>query len=634
MSIDAAPRLIDLPSPFVHPVPCRLYALAKPWLEKMLALSFINRKYLELQADMGQQQCDFLERTLEALGINVVLDETELDRIPKTGPVVVVANHPFGALEGLVMAAVLRKRRPDLKIMANHLLRRVVELENLFLFVDPFIGGANTVHGNGAALKKILGWLRGGGLLGVFPAGEVSHLQVLRRTATDPPWNDSVARIIRKTEATAVPMFFQGTNGPLFHLAGLIHPRLRTVLLPHALVRKAGSKIQVRIGRPLSPGHLAHCPTDQDMIAYLRHRTYLLGCGKNPSIARSTCRPHDKPRRDEPGAVAIARPLPCPVQREQRALSAEQTLLETEEFCVHAARAEHIPHLLREIGRLREITFRLAGEGTGKERDLDSFDSHYLHLFLWDKHQGRIAGGYRMGRTDVIINNHGTRGLYSSTLFSFCPEFWDKIDPALELGRSFVCPQYQKSYTPLLLLWKGIARFILRHPHYRTLFGPVSIDNEYHRFSRQLMVGFFRANGHMHELSDHVRPRRPFRQRRLFRMDDSLLTMMSKSIDDVSHIISDIDRHKTGVPVLLRQYFKLGGKMLGFNVDRNFSNVLDGLVLVDLLQTEQRTLERYLGREGSRDFLEYHSPGARMARMETAQEPPRPDSFSSQIRPG
>ncbi len=619
----ASHRLIDLPSPFVRPLPSKLFGLAKPSLEKVLALSYLNRKYGEVLSGLGQvpegrDQVDFLDRSLKALNIGMVLDDAELERIPKDGPVVVVANHPFGALEGLVMAAVLRKRRTDLKIMANHLLERVEELRDLFLFVDPFLGGANTVHGNGTALKRILAWLREGGLLGVFPAGEVSHLQIRRRTMGDPPWSESVARIVRKTGATAVPMFFQGTNGPLFHMAGLIHPRLRTMLLPHALVRKAGSEVRVRIGRPLGPKHLANCPTDADMIAYLRHRTYLLQCGAKarPRLARPFPALPPLPLGPGcPGGLPGAPHAPVnPLHLEQQALSADEILLETDDFCVHLAEARRIPHLLHEIGRLREMTFRLAGEGTGKEVDLDIFDAHYLHLFLWDKREQRIAGAYRMGRTDVILKNHGAKGLYTTTLFSFRPGFWDKVVPALELGRSFVRPEYQKNYAPLLLLWKGIARFILRHPQYRTLFGPVSIDNEYHRFSRQLMVGFLRANGHMHELADHVRPRRPFRQRRLFRLDDTLLTMMSKTIDDISDIITDIDRHKTGVPVLLRQYLKLGGKMLGFNVDREFSDVLDGLVLVDLLQTDRRTLDRYLGKERARDFLALHRAGERVSR--------------------
>lgn len=610
MSATSQHCLIDLPSPFMRPLPNRLFGLVKPSLEKMLALRYLNRKYAEIvdgqdHARESRPQEDFLERALRVLHVGIVLDERELERIPPKGPVVVVANHPFGALEGLIMAAVLRRRRPDVKIMANHLLRRVHELQDLFLFVDPFEGGASTIQRNASALRKILGWLRSEGVLGVFPAGEVSHLQVRRRTMGDPPWSESMARIIRKTGATAVPMFFQGTNGPMFHLAGLIHPRLRTMLLPHALVRKAGSEVRVRIGRPLGPKHLANCSTDAEMIAYLRHRTYLLNCGGKQRPKQI----HPSLPNGPDGITALLPPVQNSLQREQQTLSAEQLLLETEDFCVHLAQALDIPNLLHEIGRLREVTFRDAGEGTGKEVDLDIFDAHYLHLFLWDKQAKRIAGAYRLGRTDEILKKHGPKGLYTNTLFAFQSRFWNEIDPALEMGRSFVRPEYQKSYAPLLLLWKGIARFILRNPEYRTLFGPVSIDKEYHRFSRQLIVGFLRANGHMHELADHVRPRRPFRQRRIFRLDDSLLTMMSKTIDDISEIITDIDRHKSGVPVLLRQYLKLGGKMLGFNVDREFSNVLDGLVLVDLLQTDRRTLERYLGKEGAEVFLSYHRDG-------------------------
>ncbi len=602
---NSQPRLIDLPSPFTAALPSKAFFVCKSLLEKILALSFLNRKYREALSGGDHKQGDFLERALKALNVRTIVDAGELQHIPSSGPVVVVANHPFGALEGLVMAAVLRQRRPDAKIMANHLLRRVEELRDLFLFVDPFAGGATTVQGNGAALKRTLAWLRSGGLLGVFPAGEVSHLQIRRRTAADPPWSESVARIIRKTGATAVPMFFQGVNGLLFHLAGLIHPRLRTLLLPHALARKADSDLRIRIGRPMGPEHLANCPTDAEMIAYLRHRTYLLHCATKPRPGLTRHSSSIVARQER--APAALHASVNPLDREQHALGREQTLLETGDFCVHLAEARHIPQLLHEIGRLREKTFRLAGEGTGKEVDLDIFDAHYQHLFLWDKHGRRIAGAYRLGRTDAILKNFGPKGLYTATLFSFRPEFWDKIVPALELGRSFVCPEYQKSYAPLLLLWKGIAGFIQRHPEYRTLFGPVSIDNGYHRFSRQLIVGYLQAKGHMHELADHVRPRKPFRQRRLFRLNDSLLTMMSRNIDEVSEIIADIDAHKSGVPVLLRQYLKLGGKFLGFNVDREFSDVLDGLVLVDLLKTDHRTLERYLGKDGTANYLTRHA---------------------------
>jgi putative hemolysin len=610
MTTDARIRVIDLPSPFSRPFPNKMFLALKPPLEKLLALDFLNRKYREIM--VSPEEGPFLEKALKAMNIQYALTDEELERIPASGPLVVVANHPFGALEGLVMASILLRKRRDVKIMANHWLRHVTELSELFLFVDPFAGGAATIQYNGAALKKTLAWLRQEGALGVFPAGAVSHLHLGSRTLADPPWNDSIAGIIRKTNAAVLPMFFKGANGPLFHLAGLIHPRLRTMLLPHAFARKTNARITISIGHVIPPRRLSGFASDRDLIAYLRHRTYVLKCRTTGRVWGGRKMACPVPAVFAHGAVANA------ICREQETLSPEQTVLETEDFCVHLAEARHIPRLLHEIGRLREHTFRLAGEGTGKEVDLDIFDAHYLHLFLWDKRRRCIAGGYRLGQADVILRRFGSKGLYTTTLFTFKPAFWDHMAAALELGRSFVRPEYQKNYAPLLLLWKGIARFVLANPEYRNLFGPVSIDNEYHRLSRRIIVAYLKQNGYMHELGEFVRPKSPFRERRFFRLDGAFASLLPQSIDDVSEIIADIDAHKNGVPVLLRQYLKLGGKMLGFNVDRDFSNVLDGLVLVDLLRTEQKILQRYLGKEEAAHFLEYHARKSASSCINTA----------------
>jgi len=121
---------------------------------------------------------------------------------------------------------------------------------------------------------------------------------------------------------------------------------------------------------------------------------------------------------------------------------------------------------LQEIGRLRELTFRAAGEGSGKTSDIDLFDAYYLHLFLWDREANAIVGAYRMGLADEIIMRYGKRGLYTQSLFRYGTRFLQTLNPAIELGRSFVRLEYQRSFSPLLLLWRGIGQFILRSPHY------------------------------------------------------------------------------------------------------------------------------------------------------------------------
>lgn len=277
------------------------------------------------------------------------------------------------------------------------------------------------------------------------------------------------------------------------------------------------------------------------------------------------------------------------------------------EIDVYAARAEHIPKVLCEIGRQREITFRAAGEGTGRALDLDSFDHTYLHLFAYNKKQRELMGAYRLGLTDELLREQGLAGLYSSTLFKYAPDVFEKLGPTLELGRSFVCPSYQKSSRTLLWLWKGIASFVAARPRYRTLLGPVSVSAEYVNFSRELMVRVLSGSTHRHPLHRSVRAKNPVRARSFGAggLGDPRAVLTTPS--DLSAVVSDAEVDGKGLPVLLREYLKLGGKFLGFNLDHEFSNVIDGLVVVDLMQTDRRVLQFYMGRPPLDAFVDYHT---------------------------
>ncbi|MDD3311001.1 lysophospholipid acyltransferase family protein [Pseudodesulfovibrio sp.] len=606
--------LLDLSSPFGDPVRHALFSLVKKPLSKILRLDTLNSLYARLKAAGGEGR--FAERVLELLGVQFKVDGQPVQRIPRTGPLVAVCNHPFGVLEGLLLVNILRDVRPDIRIMANFMLGMIPELDELLIEVDPF-GKAESAKKNIAGLKSAMRWLKDGGMLVVFPAGEVSSLKVKKGMVADPQWSPMVGRIIRKTGASALPVFFDGRNSGLFQALGLVHPRLRTVLLPHENLRLASrGAIRVAFGSIIASQRLAAFQTDGDMMDYLRFRTYLLR--------------RDAKDKAEPGRPAASARAMAPIANsrgrhilasEVAALPDQNILIETPEFTVFQAGAFRIPRLLREIGIRREETFRQVGEGTGRPLDIDAFDDTYRHLVLWNKDEREVAGAYRFGLTDEILAARGVDGLYTSTLFNYRPGLMENMGPALEMGRSFITPKYQKNYQPLLLLWRGVAQFVVDNPKYSKLFGCVSISGEYSGVSRELITGFMERHCFLPELAPLARPKRPPRSKALRRLDFNLPESAFGDPEDVADLVSDVESGKS-IPVLLRQYLKLGGKIIGFNVDPDFGNCLDGLILVDLLATDPKVLSRFMGREGVASFRAANGSGPAMRVV-------RPDSAAA-----
>lgn len=587
-------------------------------LERLLAFPALNSLHADI-AGRGAER-PFCERSIESLGVRIDVDEADFARIPRSGPLIVVSNHPYGGLDGIVLGALLQRVRPDVRLFANYLLRMIPEMHDVSIFVDPF-GGVEATSRNLRGTRAAIRWVRDGGVLGVFPAGEVSHLTLQRRTVTDPPWSHTVARLVAATGAAVMPIFFHGENSKLFQAAGLIHPRLRTMLLPRELLRRRQQPVRIEIGSVIPNERLARVLDNAskagdsrdhgvaEVTEYLRVRTYILRGRAEPASAiagasgRGASMTAAPPQPDEPIVPALPA---AEVEAEIAGLPAEQCLAQSGELHAWIGTAAELPRVMRELGRLREKTFRLVGEGTGKAIDLDRFDQHYLHLFIWHRTQRKIAGAYRLGPTDEILRRDGVRGLYTSTLFDYQPRLLEQIGPALEMGRSFIVPEFQRDYTPLLLLWKGIGEFLVRNPRYRRLFGPVSVSDEFHTMTKQLLMTFLRAHSFDDGLAALVAPRNPPRTIPFRDADPRRLATLVQDMSDVEELVREIESNRRSVPVLLRQYLRLNAKLLGFNIDPQFGDVLDGLVLVDVPAMDRPLLNRYLGRDGAAAYLTYH----------------------------
>ncbi len=596
----------------------RLGAFLGYYLEALFGVHHLSRLYDRVT---GAEDSDAFVKHLQAvMEITADFNHDDLAQVPASGSVVVVANHPFGGVEGVILLDLLRKRRSDVKVMANYLLRMIPELRDDLILVDPF-GGVESKQRNVRAMREALNWLRNGHVLIVFPAGEVASFNWRLLRVVDPIWRRSIAGLLRsvKHEVSILPIFIPGRNSILFNVLGVIHARLRTILLPRQFLRQIKRKVTLHIGSPFSATALIEqWSNDTEVMRVLRLRTMILGKrGKSSFDRHMQILTLDGPG---PKPNAIIDEVPRDILAEEiTGLSPDRLLIDGEAMQVWCILPEEAPAVMNEIGRLRELTFRRVGEGTGQQIDLDEFDLHYRHLFIWHKERHEIIGSYRLGLTDEIIEQFGVQALYTRTLFKFDERLFGAMGgPALELGRSFVRAEYQRSFSPLLLLWRGVMRFAYLHPRYTTLFGPVSITHEFNRAARSLIITYL-MRGHWDEpLSKFVSARLPPKKPLLAEWAQSEYAELLTSFDEVNHLVGEIEHGLREIPVLIKQYLKLGGKMISFNVDPSF-NTVDGMIIVNLLKAPAKGLGRYMGKEELQAYWAFHG----QAVGELGEHPPK-----------
>lgn len=547
-----------------------------PALDALLGLGTLQQMYESLPPG------DFVERALERLAVQV--SALDAAHVPDCGPAIVVANHPTGALDGLALLSALRARRRDVRVLGNLLLTRIPEMREWTFPVDPYRAASRLTMAGVRAARR---WVEGGGVLAVFPAGAVAR-RCREQAAEDEPWHEGVLSLARWTGAPVVPAHLSGRPGPWFRLLGRLHPAIGTALLPRELLRQQGSRVVVRFGAPVSEARLSEWP-EPSRLAYLRTRVHALD-GVRPAV--------------RPLAPLAPTVIPSLIRREVEALPEDARLGESRSLSVYCVAADQIPHGLREIGRLRERTFREVGEGTGRRIDLDRHDRDYRHLFLWDASRGEIAGAYRMGAADGPRHE----ALYTESLFDWRRRPGALLGPSLELGRSFVRVEHQRDPASLLMLWKGIGAFVARHPHYRRLFGPVSISAEYSPASRDLIAAWLVRHAAA-DAAAEVRGRHT-----VCPHPDARALVESGGLSSVAALDATIRELEggRGMPVLLRQYLRLNGRVLALSRDPDFGDVIDALLVVDMLAMPPTHLERYCGAAGAHRVREAaHRPDPR-----------------------
>ncbi len=560
----------------------KLGAAAGP-LMRLTGITKFNRLYDELHSLKGMA---FIDEFMRMMQVTIEVEGKGLDRIPKDGAFIAVSNHPYGMWDGLIMLKLLGEKRADFRVMAHFLLQQIPQVQDLMI---PLNASEQEIFLNIQGLRQTKRHLKEGHPMGIFPAGEVSTFHRRDRGVTDRAWKKDAIKLMASAEVPIIPVYFEGGNSAIFHLMGLIHPTLRMATIPSETLRMRQTVIKVKIGSPISVKEQKSLGSADRFGRYLRARVYALGSGLE--VQAFFRKRFSFPTKHKEIAAERDKGL---IAKEVESLRQDNGLICSQaEFDIFVAKASAIPNGLQEIGRRRELTFRQVGEGTGHDRDLDEYDLYYRHLFLWDREAEEIVGAYRMGPGDEIMMKYGKRGFYTFSLFRMQKGLTPLLAQSVELGRSFILPEYQRKRLPLFLLWKGIRQYLLRHPQYRYLIGPVSISNDYSKVSKSFMVAYIQHFFFDQELAKHIKPRKRFHPN-LGKIDiGGLLEGVSEDIKMADKLVEELEPRHARLPVLLKKYIKQNARIICFNVDPKFMNALDGFMVLDIQNLPSESEEIY-----------------------------------------
>lgn len=546
------------------------------WLaDRILGIAKMNTLYQKHNMQ-GLSKEAFADKLIEILELDIKGIQDLQAKIPKHGPLVIASNHPFGGIEGVILARIIGQVRPDLKVLANKGLGIFKELQDYFIFTNPL---SEKDPQNGPSLRKCIKHVENQGALLLFPAGRVSYYQASKGRISEHTWNKIVGRLLNIKNCQYLPVFVNGTNSKWFYRLGRVYYRIRMLMLARELLNKTGSLVSLSAGNAIEQKRIKgeHYQAKTDFCRALsyaqdKHWHYTWPDDTQRSMANIQ-----------------TETLSSIIAEELAQLPDNQRLIESGDYCVYFAYQHQAPNVINEIARLREIVFREHNEGSGAALDTDHFDASYTHLFIVAKRSSKIMGAYRMGRSDVLIKKDGLKGLYLNKMFEFSPNFVNRKEACLEMGRSFLIPEFQGSYQGLLLLWRGIGAFVCQFPQYRTLYGTVSISKLYHPKSVKLIEQILIKQ----ENRMHVKPRNTFD----FKLHPEIQALQQEQdlSENLSAMLSSIEHDAKDIPVLAKQYLKMGAKFHALGIDTSFNHTPGLLLSVHMPSAPTRLLKTYLG---------------------------------------
>lgn len=531
----------------------------------------------------------YLNALLKEYNIKCHISKSDLEKIPKENAFITISNHPLGGVDGVLLLKHFLEIRQDYKVIANFLLQKQEPIKDYIFPVNPF-DNRKDVKSSTSGLVASLRHLKEGKSLGVFPAGEVSTIKE-RNIYIDKPWDDGAIKLIQKSNAPVLPVYFHAKNSKLFYFLSKISPVLRTLKLPSELGNKKQQVIHIKIGKLISAKEVGELDDLKLLNNFLREKTYLMS--KTFLRKKKLIKQYKKRLKKRVKEVALPKNHEKICAEIALIRNQKKRLFVSNEYEVFFTKSAIIPNLMEEIGRLREITFRLIGEGTNKKCDTDKYDEYYHHLILWNTQEQKFVGAYRMGLGEEIFKRNGFKSFYVANFFKFTSEMDDKLPKTIEMGRAFIVPEYQQKPMPLFLLWRGIAAVTVKYPQYKFLMGGATITNLFTDYSKSTLM-YFLDTFYSTDKKQYISSKNPY-QVDLTKNEKAYIDhFINGDVKKLDKLISEVEQDKLRLPVLIKQYLKQNAKFAAYNVDQNFNDAIDALIFMKIEDIPKSTIEPIL----------------------------------------
>lgn len=569
--------MVDIEQTFYNSVP---QAKKYPkWTTKPIVY-FLKKLFHEEEANRVLEKIghlegfEFLEAVLEYFNVTYLASAKEKLNIPHSGRVVIIANHPLGALDALCLILLVREVRADIKVVANELLMLFPQLHSWLIPVDT-MGGRSKKD----SIKEIYKALENESAVIIFPSGEVSRA---RPTGVrDTKWNKGFLTFAKKTSSPILPIYIKARNSSFFYTVSMINKPLAALLLPHEMFKKRNSVIDFRIGEIIPNKSIIEMPiiNEKQEVSLIQKHLYRVGKRRKGIFKTQTCIAHPENRQE--------------LKQELKHAEILGKTTDGKEIYLFDYFAESA--MMREVGRLRELTFRKVDEGTGSKRDIDRYDEYYRHIILWDNDNLEVVGAYRLGEANYIMEKYGHSGFYSYSLFDYKEAFEPFLQNSVELGRSFVQPKYWGSRA-LDYLWQGIGSYLHKNTSIKYLFGPVSLSNSYPKMGKNMILHFYSL--YFPVPTPLIAPKEPFIINKNEMLEIQNIFTEDNYKEDFKRLKRLLATMSLNVPTLYKQYSDLceegGIYFAGFNIDHEFGDCVDSFIIVNIDKIKESKRDRYI----------------------------------------